>query len=189
MQLIEIISNFIQIAAKYNYKARYCDDNEIIVQTRTLINDIVASYNHALWYYESNEKIIIYEDKPEITAAAEIVAPELAADIVRYNHYSSKGDLKIKRQILTALGRELEAKRAMLSKHNSSLENAVFAILNNMGIRHNNIHNQEVIKAFTDEEMEYWYDELYQMILLATLEIDNAKRLERYVSELKPRIT
>ena len=38
------------------------------------------------------------------------------------------------------------------------------------------------------EELEHWYDELYQMILLANLEMDNASRM-RDVDNLKNTIS
>ncbi len=65
----------------------------------------------------------------------------------------------------------------------------IFFMLNNLNVRHNNVNEKDKkYKAYTahmnDEELEKWYDELYQMILLAILELEQIYR-NRLVDELK----
>lgn len=62
-----------------------------------------------------------------------------------------------------------------------------------MNIRHNNRSKREPAKykdyvaKMKDDRLEKWYDELYQMILLAFLLLDNVSR-QKSVAELKSKI-
>lgn len=65
-------------------------------------------------------------------------------------------------------------------------------MLNNLNIRHNNKNKgdknyKEYVAKMRKNRLEKWYDELYQMILLAFLLMDNAERAEK-VKELKEKI-
>ena len=66
-------------------------------------------------------------------------------------------------------------------------------MLNNVNIRHNNRSKKdkgkykEYTAKMTKVQMEKWYDELYQMMLLAILLLDNTSRAER-VKTLKDKI-
>lgn len=136
---------------------------------------------------------MIVEDKPEVTAAAEIMpTPTLAVDVVRYKHRTLRGEIELKKEILLAMGAELEAKRKKLHAINASLENDIFFMLNNLNIRHNNKSKgdknyKEYVAKMRKDRLEKWYDELYQMILLAFLLMDNGKRSEK-IKELKGKI-
>ena len=46
---------------------------------------------------------------------------------------------------------------------------------------------KEYVAKMSEEELEEWYDELYQMILLAFLMIDNVERMEK-IKKLKHNI-
>ena len=108
---------------------------------------------------------------------------------MEYNHYSLKGDIVRKRDILRILADKLEPQRKQLKGINSKLEDDVFALLNNLNIRHNNCKEgdknyKEIVAKMTQDELEGWYDETYQMCLLAFLELDNVERTKK-VAELK----
>ena len=66
-------------------------------------------------------------------------------------------------------------------------------MLNNMNIRHNNRSKKdkakykEYVSKMTKKQLEKWYDELYQMILLAFLILDNVDRSTK-VKDLKDKI-
>ena len=63
-------------------------------------------------------------------------------------------------------------------------------MLNNMNIRHNNKsgkNKKELIAQMSDEELESWYDELYQLLLFCVLIKDNKERKDK-VDELLIRI-
>ena len=75
---------------------------------------------------------------------------------------------------------------------NAVLESDIFFMLNNFNIRHNNKNKgdknyKEYVAKMRKDRLEKWYDELYQMILLAFLLMDNTKRTDR-VKELKVKI-
>lgn len=66
-------------------------------------------------------------------------------------------------------------------------------MLNNCNIRHNNRNKKdsskykEYVAKMSKKQLEKWYDELYQMILLAFLLLDNGDR-DVKITELKAKI-
>lgn len=159
---------------------------------RDVMLDNLEKYNHKA--YVDGDRILVIEDKPEVTAAVEIVEPHLALDVIRYNHRSLQGETELKKAILISLGAELEPKRKDLQAINKQLSEDIFFMLNNLNVRHNNRSKKdpskykEHVAKMKKERLEKWYDELYQMILLAFLLLDNVKRAEE-VKELKTKIT
>ena len=153
-----------------------------------IIEDNLTACNHKAMYDKAHDYYLIVEAKPEVTAVAEIVEESLAFEVLRYNHRTLKGNLQEKRKILFLLGQSLEINRKQLQGINNQLADAIFNMLNNMGIRHNNQHNEDVLANITEEELEEWYDELYQMMLLAELELDNIERMNKYKTDLKPKL-
>ena len=116
-----------------------------------------------------------------VISVAEIVDPELSYKVIEYNHHSMKGDLERKRATLLVLADKLEAQREKLNHTSASLKSDIFMLLNNMNIRHNNTDPNSkyyisFVAAMKKEEIEHWYDELYQMCLLAFLELDHSER-------------
>lgn len=152
----------------------------------------MAEYNQTA-YQVDEETILVIEDKAEVTAAAEIAPDDIAYDIIQYNHRTLKGDVDKKKAILFKLGAKLEPKRKMLLPINKELADDTFFMLNNMNVRHNNRDKndpskyKEVVALMTDDQLEEWYDELYQMILLAFLLLDHEERKPK-VKELKDSI-
>lgn len=156
------------------------------------ISECLAQYNHKAVYYPDEEQVIVIEDKSEVTAVAEIVEPQLAKGILRYNHRSLQGDLEAKKSILLSMGAELEPRRGDMNTKDKDNEDLIFFMLNNLNLRHNNVTEgdsryKEELALMPEEELEGWYDELYQMMLLAFLQLDNMERIER-VKDLKKRI-
>ena len=127
--------------------------------------------------------------KPEAIVASEIVAPEISYKVLEYNHYTMKGDIARKRETLRILADKLEPRRIELAAINKELANNVFFMFNNMNIRHNNCaegdkNYKKVVAKMSQDELESWYDETYQLCLLAFLELDNVERTKK-VAELK----
>ena len=153
-------------------------------QVKTVIEEI--------GYMETIEQNItlFVPKKQEAIAVSEIVAPEISYKVLEYNHYTMKGDIARKRETLRILADQLEPKRAELATINKELASNVFFMFNNMNIRHNNRtkgnknNYKEVIAEMSQDELENWYDETYQLCLLAFLELDNVERTKK-VSELK----
>lgn len=140
-----------------------------------------------------NDGVILIEKNAAATAAAEISEPEQASAILRYNHFTLKGDLKAKKMILLELGSQFEAYRNVLSSSHPDLVSDTGELLNNLDIRHNNRTKpndgsnpkfKQYVYNMSDEELEGWYDEIYQMLLLCILEKDHMDRKKR-IKELK----
>jgi len=165
--------------------------NNNFFHLRDVMLDNLEKYNHKA--YIDDERILIIEDKPEVTAVAEIIKQDLAIDIIRYNHRSMQGEIELKKKILISLGSELEPKRKELQVLNKQLSEDIFFMLNNMNLRHNNRSKKdmgkykEYVAKMTKARLEKWYDELYQMMLLAFLLLDNVDRTEN-VKRLKEKI-
>lgn len=138
-------------------------------------------YGYKVEYLANDEKALVVRQSAQATAVAEVLPADLAKLVLEYNHFTLRGDKKRKKDILIALGAALEAKRKELNSINKSLADKIFFMLNNLNIRHNNVekghktYNESVAKM-TETELENWYDELYQMILLAYLLMDNQDR-------------
>jgi len=129
---------------------------------------------------------------PTAISVSEIVEPEVSYSVIEYNHHSMKGDLKQKRAILIALADQLEPQRAKLKSINSSFEDDLFFLFNNVNLRHNNCDPEgkkyhSYVAAMKKEDIEQLYDDTYQMCLLAFLELDHMERKER-VKKLKQNI-
>ena len=108
-------------------------------------------------------------------AQNELVPEELSYKIIEYNHHSM--DLEGKKEILLKLGNILEPKRDAIKNVNKSLESNMFYLLNNFNIRHNNIdedskYYKQYVAKMTQEELINIYDLLYQMELLAFIELE-----------------
>ncbi len=136
--------------------------------------------------------IFVEKSIPAI-AVSEIVPNELSYKVISYNHHSMKGNLENKKETLLKLANLLEGKRKQLKSINSSLEDDLFYAFNNLNLRHNNkdISYKEKYKKHiadvSNTELENWYDEIYQMCLLAFLEIEQIARKKSF-NELKRRI-
>lgn len=190
---IEILYNFWYLANEHlcSSTSNKWSGNFYVLQD--IMEDILCKYNHKAYIDKENDRVLIIEDKPEVTAVVEIVDETLALDIVKYNHISLQGEIELKKSILRSLGAELEPKRKELETINKQLSNDIFFMLNNINIRHNNRSKKdkskykEYVAKMTKKQLEKWYDESYQMILLAFLLLDNVDRTKK-VKELKNKV-
>lgn len=180
---IEGIYNLWYLAKNYRYLSEKPPKFYITYSIlKTLLDDCLSDFNYKAYYNSEVEQLIVAEDKPEVTAVAEIVDPQTAFEIVRYNHRTLQGNFEAKKRILLTMGAELEPKRNVLKGINQSLERNIFFMLNNLNLRHNNCaegdkNYKKAVASMTPMDLEHWYDVLYQMILLANLELENSKRL------------
>lgn len=100
-----------------------------------------------------------------------------------------QGNIEGKKEILLKFADILEAKRNELKGINKTIATNVFMLFNNMNIRHDNCSEGspyyiEYVANMPKRELERWYDETYQLALLALLELDNIER-NRKISGLK----
>lgn len=190
LTLVEIVYNFWYIAYKTS-DLSFCEyeSEKRFFLLKEIMDECLAQYNYKGEYFPDLAQLIVVEDKAEATAVAEIVDKEVSLKVLRYIHFTLKGNLKAKKEILVALGSDIESKRKQLHGVDSSLENDIFYILNNLDLRHNNRasgskYYKQAVAEMDDSILETWYDELYQMILLAYLQMDQKERGMK-VKELK----
>ena len=163
-----------EIKAKLNLEHEYSRlDNVILI----------------LEYYEN--LIYLVPKNPSATAVAEISDEETAMAILMYNHRTLKGDLEAKRKILYSIAKEYEP---LLSKPIDGFKDYFVKatnMLNNLDIRHNNKkgkHKNNLVVNLKNDELEKWYDELYQLLLFCVLIKDNIERknnIEEFLKNLK----
>jgi len=140
---------------------------------------------------EDDFTIFVPKDTVAIEVSKSAIIPdELSYRVLEYNHHSLKGNLNEKKQILLAFGNLLEPHRGELKKINKELEDDLFFILNNFQIRHNNNdrkavkHYNLLLEGMSDLELENYYDELYQLCLMAFMTLEN-QEWHRSLAEIK----
>ena len=181
--VLEFIENMIKqcdIAMK-NFRFDSSDNYKILKENITTFLD---HFGYEKYYFEDQEQVIIIEKNSAAISAAEISEPEIAKKIIQYNHYTLKGDIEAKKEILITLSNEVEPQRKELEKVNKSFSDDLFFMFNNMNLRHNNKepsnkYYKSFIATMDNNALESWYDETYQMILLAKLLLDNVARMAR----------
>jgi len=190
--VLEFIENMIKQCdiAISNYRFNFSENYSILKENITLF---LENFGYEAYYYEDQEQVIIIEKNPAAISAAEISEPEIAKKIIQYNHYTLKGNIEAKREILITLSNEVEPQRKDLDKINSSFSDDLFFMFNNMNLRHNNVEPNNknfipFIATMDDNTLELWYDEIYQMILLAKLLLNNVARTSN-IKALKKNIT
>lgn len=138
---------------------------------------------------------IYVESNPAANAAAEspLIPEHLSYKLISYNHYSMKGNMPEKKSTILQLADLLEAKRPELSRIDSGFTSDLFYLFNNLNLRHNNTDPslkgkyKPFIAEMPPEDLENWYDETYQMCLLAFLKLEHADRKIKF-DELKKNI-
>lgn len=193
----ELDLNYFLLFCEYAYNIcielqEVCHQRDKIKANR-LANNILECID-ILGYKEiEKERISIFvEASPEALAVAEIVDEELSFRVLEYNHHKLKGAISAKKSILLQLGNLLEANKKVIKQINNDLEMQIFYLLNTLNLRHNNVeagskNYKQVVAEMSQDELEGWYDELYQLCLIAILELDNVER-KRKVNELKKKI-
>lgn len=146
----------------------------------------IAQVIEKIGYMSLNQDgFVIYVEKSPAAisvAESEQIPKEISYKMISYNHYNMKGNLQEKKNTILKLAELLEAKRPELDKVDNRFCNDIFYLFNNLNIRHNNIDssiNGKFKRAVADmppEELEHWYDETYQMCLLAFLRLEQADR-------------
>lgn len=193
MTIIEILYNFWKQAEhRLNSPILKAKTQGNFFHLKDVLDDNLDRFNHIAYEDIKNDAVLIIENKPEVTAAAECANEQLSIEIVRYNHRNLKGNLEEKKRILLSFAADLEPKRSELSQIDKKLEDNIFFMLNNLNIRHNNRSKQDknykkYVSNMKKTTLEKWYDELYQMILFAYLSLENKDREEK-VKALKHKI-
>lgn len=187
---LEYLSNMIWLCDSYIKHNDNYGITQSYVYLRENLKEVIDGLGYEMHTLEEEEKVLLVEKNAAATAVAEIVEPELAYEVIEYNHHLLKGDIESKQKILKVLADKFEPMRSELKKINKDLESNTGYLLNKMNIRHNNVEGKNAIpyvQNLSRDELEEWYDETYQMLLLSILEFDNIERNKK-VKELKKEI-
>ncbi|WP_295991146.1 hypothetical protein [uncultured Veillonella sp.] len=140
----------------------------------------------------TNNRLIIVEDNAFANEAAQAVSEfadvKEALSILEYNHFSNKGNIDRKKEILIKiasllepwrddLNNNIEFKNVLKLKNNNkvlALER-LFRMFNELNIRHNN--EDQMLTGLSNQEIESWYDKIYTMSLFVILGKDVAQIL------------
>lgn len=182
---LEYIANLVQLCNTYISNDSDYDVTQSYVYLQNNLIEVIHDLNYETMVFEEEEKVLLVEKNAATSAVVEIVEPELAFEIIEYNHFLLKGDIDKKQKILKVMADKFEPLRSELKKVNKDLESNTGYLLNKINIRHNNIEGKNAIpyvQNLSKEELEEWYDETYQMLLLCMLEYDNIKRTEKVVA-------
>lgn len=138
---------------------------------------------------KQNDLTIFVEKDPAAIAVAEgeFIPESLSYRLISYNHYSMKGNLAEKKTTLLDLANLLEPQRTNLERIDKTFSSDLFYTFNNFHIRHNNIDllgtkYKKPVGDLSDEQLEYWYDEVYQMCLLAFMRLEHIDRKKKFDS-------
>lgn len=155
------------------------------------INYSLDKTNHELIELDSGNRIIV-EKNVYASEVSQIVSEtniQEAMKVLEYNHFTNKGNIERKREILISLASYLEPLKDELNiseelkevmKVNNKKIIAVaklFDMYNNLGLRHNN--SEQYHLEMTEEELEQWYDDIYTSTLFVILSLDEARILSK----------
>ena len=147
--------------------------------------------NHE-WKTLQDDNIIIVEKNVYASEVSQIVSEtniEDAIKVLEYNHFSNKGNIQRKKEILISLANYLEPLRDELNAFEELKEvmkvngkkiiavEQLFGMYNNLGLRHNN--DKQYHLNMNDEELEQWYDDIYTSTLFVILSLDEARILSK----------
>lgn len=143
-----------------------------------------------IFSYENGVTIFVPRDCNAIAVAeSELIPDNLSYKVLEYNHHSLKGNIETKREILIKLSDVLESYDKKLNGINQTYKSDLFQLINSCNVRHNNKEKsskyyKKYISEMSDAELENVYDEIYQMCLLAFMQLEHADRKE-WLDEIK----
>ena len=184
--LILLMEYFYNMLQGYNFA--YAPNDDTRISTDALMSHIIQVCESIGYKKESEDDFTIFvEENTVATAVAEsdLIPDDLSYKLITYDHHSMRGNLEAKKAILIRLAGILEGQEQKLLRVNSSFKKDLFYIFNNFNIRHNNCNSQykdykPVIANMDKQELENWYDETYQMCLLAFMELEQADRKPKF---------
>lgn len=181
-----LVDIFCNLAEKFTE-----EESEFIQIIFDNIKRFLELSNHELITLDNGNKIIV-EKNVYASEASQIVSEtsiEEAIKVLEYNHFSNKGNIQRKKEILIALANYLEPFRRELNNSEELKDimkvnnqkviafEKLFEMYNNFGLRHNNSNQYHLDLA--DDELEQWYDDIYTSTLFVILGLDEARILSK----------
>lgn len=191
---LDYLINFCEYV--YNFII-YVDDSHFMGYLgRNFYFEQISRVIENIGYVESQEdSFVIFVPKDNVAievSKSELIPDEVSYKIIAYNHHSMKSNLNAKKGTILKLADLLEPKRTQLKNVNKEFESDLFFLLNNCNIRHNNLNPdsssyKKVLADLSVKELENWYDEVFQMCLLAFMQLDYQER-KYSITEFKKKI-
>lgn len=150
------------------------DDDMLLGNIAFILNEL----NYTIHIEDDYKVLLIKKDADAINTSIIVNNDDVSDLIMEYNDFKITNDISEKKKILVELANYLEPKRRALKSKNSSLEANLFMAFNNLNIRHNNLEGKDKVEYTSNlkkEELLKWYDETYNLILIAIrlLELNN----------------
>lgn len=182
----EIYIDLFSVLDNY-YDAKVTKQKKLI---RKQINKIINSLGYK--FINTDDRAIIVEDSVFVNEATQAVTEfadiKEALSILEYNHFSNKGNIDRKKEILIKIASLLEPWRNDLNNNiefkgvlklgNNNKVLAVeklFRMFNKLNIRHNN--EEQELTNMDNNMIEVWYDKIYTLSLFVILGKDIAQIL------------
>lgn len=171
---IELVYNMLNLC--WSDSLTYSDHTTMVTLDKN-IYDLLEDMNYTINHIE--DRYIIVEKNSLTTAVAEL-KPKLTSTVIEYRRFAMNGNIEGKKAILKVLADEIEPLREKFRGTNyNSIVDDTFYLINNLNIRHNNLEGKsklEYVSTMSNEELEKWYDKIYDMILGIFV-------LEKYLNE------
>ena len=162
-----------------------------VYAVRENINRVLDLSNHEFLTLENGDKIIVEKNvyASEVSQIVSETSIQDAIKVLEYNHFSNKGNIQRKKEILIALANYLEPFRRELNNSEELKDilkvnnqkviafEKLFEMYNNFGLRHNNSNQYHLDLA--DDELEQWYDDIYTSTLFVILSMDESRILSK----------
>lgn len=180
-----IINLFLNLGEKLS---KYKIDIDKIVMLRKNMDALLEHLHYEKHIFNEQEKVILVPKNPAATAVAKISSEDTAIAILQYHHASLKGQLAEKKDVLRRIAQEYEPLLDKPIDGYTEYFKTANNMLNNLDIRHNNKAGKKknaLVTSLTNEELENWYDELYQLLLFCVLIKDNKDRKDKIAEFLK----
>ncbi|MCL2888146.1 MAG: hypothetical protein FWF35_02410 [Elusimicrobia bacterium] len=171
---LEYYLNILQLFLR-NYKSigEYFNLSNNLTILYENINTLMEHINYQIVDIKNEERVLIVPKNPASTAAAEVSSKQTGIAILKYHHALLKGNLNGKRNLLAEIALEYEP----ILNSPKDLFSKTRALLNNLNIRHNNAEGKNA--QVLPQNLEEWYDDLYDMLLLCKLENENVSRMSK----------
>ncbi len=148
------------------------------------IRDILKRFQYEVKYVADKELIYLVPQDPAAQAIEADEADPVSQLVTEYRSSASVGQIDKKRELLGELADTVLAYDDQQKGANIRLANKIEFLLNTLGIKADEDQQRyERIEEMDSSEMEGWYDETYQLLLLRILEHSNIARMQR-VDEL-----
>jgi hypothetical protein len=186
----ESIYNLIYVA-DYNNLTTLSKQNQRVIAEN--INNVLSQLNYKVYYCESECYYKVVENDWKVAEAAEIIQDkyDLGEKIYLYNHYSLRGKLNDKADILCRLYKVFEGGKEGILKANNyiSLASDIGFLSDKLDVRHAPNRQQKILlDGFTSEEQEQWYDDLFNLYLDMLILCDHIEK-RKDIKELSVKLS